>query len=198
MSRTLSLTDSTQGTNQLFAVCLKNAADAQRCAATAIENRNRARKYLYRLAVASQKLVKNHHEWFLSQAQRVGGIDDMLAGWFAPLALFGEDWRELLRDVAEGVTEAQYLASSAGSFTRRKKVESIVSRQSRETPIPAAPDVTLPAVDRIKALTDQNDLLRGQLAANRKEYAELKRIAARQEKRIGELEGVLNRVERDV
>ena len=38
--------------------------------------------------------------------------------------------------------------------------------------------------------------LRQQLAASRKEAAELRRVAARQEQRIAELESVLNKIEK--
>jgi hypothetical protein len=182
--------------NQLFNECLKQAAIAERCAVEALRNRERVRKALYRAAVAYQRLARDHHEWFLAQAKSVGGIDALLEGWFKPLAFFGEDWRDLLRDVAEGMTEREYLASTAGSFLRRRKVAALVDREKAESPLPAEPEPSLPAEERVVLLAEQNHLLRQQLAASRKHAAELRRIAARQERRIVELEAVLSRIEK--
>ena len=98
--------------NALFGECLKQAAIAERCAADAMRNRERVRKALYPAAVAYQQLAQDHHEWFLAQAESVGGIEALLEGWFRPLTFFGEDWHDLLRDVAEGMAEREYLAST--------------------------------------------------------------------------------------
>jgi len=207
--------------NVLFSECLKLVATAERCAAAAMRNRERVRRSLYRAAVKYQQLARDHHEWFLAQARSVGGIDALLEGWFRPLALFGEDWRDLLRDVAEGMTEREYMASTAGSFLRRRRVAALVNRQAAESPLPtepergravgnlasrepadsplpSIPEPSLPVEERVVLLEEQNCLLRQQLTTSRKEASELRRIAARQERRIAELEGLLNRVEKAV
>ena len=101
----------------------------------------------------------------------------------------------MLRDVGEGVKEAAYLSSTAGSFTRRQRVAALVREKTRR-PLPPTPDPTLPAGERIDQLEDQNRTLRVQLDAARKEAAELRRLAARQERRIGELESALNKIEK--
>lgn len=157
--------------------------------------RERVRRALYRAAVTYQRLARDHHAWFLAQAKSVGGIDALLEGWFRPLSFFGEDWRDLLRDVAEGMTEREYLSSTAGSFLRRRRVASLV-RERAEAPLPTLPDRSLPAEERVVLVEEQNQVLRQQLAAARKQAAELRRIAARQERRIGELEAVLNKIEK--
>lgn len=180
----------------LFHECLKQAAIAERCAAEAMRNRERVRRSLYRAAIMYQQLARDHHEWFLTQARSVGGIDALLEGWFRPLALFGEDWRDLLRDVVEGMTEREYLASTAGSFLRRRQVARLVNEEKPETPLPAEPEKALPLEQRVVILEDQNRLLRQQLSTSRKEAAELRRLAARQERRVGELEGALNKIEK--
>lgn len=182
--------------NRLFHECLKQAAIAERCAAEAMRNRERVRKAMYRAAVAYQQLARDHHEWFLAQAEGVGGIDALLEGWFRPLAFFGEDWRDLLRDVAEGMTEREYLASTAGSFLRRRKVAKLVNAEATESPLPPEPESTLPPAQRVVLLEEQNRTLRQQLLAAQKQAAELRRVAARQERRIVELEGVLNKIEK--
>ncbi|GMU38255.1 MAG: hypothetical protein KJ057_09695 [Phycisphaerae bacterium] len=182
--------------NKLFHECLRQAAIAERCAAEAMRNRERVRRSLFRAAMTYQRLARDHHEWFLAQAKSVGGIDALLEGWFRPLELFGEDWRDLLRDVAEGMTEREYLASTAGSFLRRRQVARLVNSDKPEAPIPAEPERTLPVEERVVILEDQNRFLRQQLSASRREAAELRRIAARQERRIGELEGALNKIEK--
>lgn len=181
--------------NTLFNECLKQAATAERCAAEAMRNRERVRRALYRAAVAYQRLARDHHEWFIAQARSVGGIDALLESWFKPLAFFGEDWRDLLRDVAEGVTAGEYMTSTAGSFLRRQRVASLV-RERADAPLPDVPDASLPPEKRVVLLEEQNQMLRQQLAASRKQAAELRRIAARQEQRIAELESVLNKVEK--
>jgi hypothetical protein len=182
--------------NKLFHQCLKQAAIAERCAAEAMRNRERVRAALYRAAVAYQRLARDHHEWFLAQAQSVGGIDALLERWFRPLAFFGEDRRDLLRDVAEGMTEREYLASTAGSYLRRRKVAKLVDAEKAEPPLPAEADASLPPEQRVVFLEEQNRTLRQQLLAARKQAAELRRLAARQERRIVELEGVLNKIEK--
>ncbi len=181
--------------NTLFHECLKQAAIAERCAAEAMRYRERVRRALYRAGVTYQRLARDHHAWFLAQAKSVGGIDALLENWFRPLAFFGEDWRDLLRDIAEGMTERAYMTSTAGSFLRRRRVASLV-REHSETPLPTLPDRALPAEERVVALEEQNQVLRQQLAAARKQATELSRIAARQERRIGELEAVLNKIEK--
>lgn len=181
--------------NTLFNECLKQAAIAERCAVEALRNRERVRRSLYRAAIGYQRLARDHHEWFLAQAKSVGGIDALLEGWFKPLAFFGEDWRDLLRDVAEGMTKQQYMASTAGSFLRRQRIANLV-REAASTPLPAEPEESLPAEERVALLEEQNQTLRLQLTASRKEAAELRRIAARQERRIAELEAVLNKIEK--
>ncbi|GEM_PF-3490541 len=182
--------------NRLYHECLKQASIAERCAAEAMRYRERVRKALYRAAVAYQRLARDHHAWFLAQAESVGGIDALLEAWFRPLAFFGEDWHDLLRDVAEGMTEKEYLASTAGSFLRRRKVAALVNRENAESPLPAEPESSLPAEERVVFLKEQNRTLRQQLLASRKQAAELRRVAARQERRIVELEAVLNRIEK--
>lgn len=188
----------TTGTNpnELFNQCLKQAALAERCAAEALRSRERVRRALYRAAVAYQELAREHHQWFLAQANSVGGIDILLEAWFRPLAFFGEDWHDLLRDVAEGMTETEYLASTAGSFLRRRKVAALVNRENAESPLPAEPERSLPAEERVAFLEEQNRTLKQQVLAARKQAAELRRIAARQERRIAELETVLNKIEK--
>ncbi len=168
--------------NVLFEKCLKQVALADRCAVAALRNRESVRRSLFRAAVVYQQLVKEHHEWFLAQARSVGGIDALLEG--------------MLRDVAEGVTERQYLVSSAGSFRRRRRLMTLADRAADESPLPAAPEPSLPAGKRAAALQDQNSLLRSQLKASRAEAMELRRIAARQEKRIVELETTMNRIQK--
>lgn len=160
-----------------------------------MRSRERVRQALYRTAVAYQRLARDHHEWFIAQARSVGGIDALLESWFKPLAFFGEDWRDLLRDVAEGVTEGEYMTSTAGSFLRRRRVACLV-RERADAPLPDVPDASLPPEKRVVLLEEQNQMLRQQLAASRKQAAELRRIAARQERRIEELESVLNNVEK--
>lgn len=182
--------------NALFSECLKQAAIAERCAAEAMRNRERVRKALYRAAVAYQQLAQDHHQWFLAQAESVGGIDILLEGWFRPLTFFGEDWHDLLRDVAEGMTERAYLASTAGSFLRRRRVAMLVTAGAVEPPLPVEPEQSLPPEQRVVFLEEQNRTLRQQLLAARKQAAELRRVAARQEQRIVELEGVLNKIEK--
>ncbi len=182
--------------NVLFDECLKLTATAQRCAVVALRNRERVRQALYRAAVAYQRLARDHHAWFLAQAKSVGGVDALLEGWFKPLAYFGEDWRDLLRDVAAGMTEREYLASTAGSYLRRRKVASLVSDGTAVAPLPVVPEPALPPEQRVVLLEEQNELLRTQLTASRNEAAELRRIAARQERRIAELESVLNKIEK--
>lgn len=181
--------------NTLFNECLKHAAVAERCAAAAMRSRERVRQALYRIAVAYQRLARDHHEWFIAQARSVGGIDALLESWFKPLAFFGEDWRDLLRDVAEGMTERAYMTSTAGSFLRRQRVASLI-RERADAPLPDIPEPSLPAEERVVLLEEQNQMLRQQLAASRRQAAELRRIAARQERRIEELESVLNNVEK--
>lgn len=187
---------STTNPNKLFDDCLRHAAVAERCAAAALRNRERVRQALYRAAVAYQELARHHHEWFLAQASSVGGVDALLELWFRPLAFFGEDWRDLLRDMAEGMTEKEYLASTAGSFLRRRKVAKLVSAGAAESPLPAEAEPCLPPEQRVPLLEAQNKTLRQQLLAARKQAAELRGIAARQEKRIAELEAVLNKIEK--
>jgi hypothetical protein len=182
--------------NKLFHECLKQAAIAERCAAEAMRNRERVRKALYRAAVAYQHLARDHHEWFLAQAKGVGGIDVLVEGWFKPLAFFGEDWHDLLRDVAEGMTEREYLVSTAGSFLRRRKVAKLVNAEAAEPVLPAEPEQSLPPEQQVAFLEEQNRTLRQQLLAARKQAAELRRVAARQERRIIELEAVLNKIEK--
>lgn len=160
-----------------------------------MRSRERVRQALYRTAVAYQRLARDHHEWFIAQARSVGGIDALLESWFKPLAFFGEDWRDLLRDVAEGMTERAYMTSTAGSFLRRQRVASLI-RERADAPLPDIPEPSLPAEERVALLEEQNQMLRQQLAASRKQAAELRRIAARQERRIEELESVLNNVEK--
>jgi hypothetical protein len=185
----------TSNPNRLFNECLKLAATAERCAVQAMRQRERVRRALYRAAVTYQRLASHHHEWFLAQAKSVGGIDALLESWFRPLALFGEDWRDLLRDVAEGMTEKEYLGSTAGSFHRRRRVASLL-RKANDRPLPECPEASLPPGERVALLEQQNQVLRTQLTASRKEAAELRRITARQERRIAELESVLSKVER--
>lgn len=182
--------------NRLFHECLKQVAIAERCAAVALRNRERVRKAMYRAAIAYQELARHHHAWFLAQAAGAGGIDALLEGWFRPLALFGEDWHDLLRDVAEGMTEREYLASTAGSFLRRRKVARLVDSETTDPPLPPEPEPCLSPEQRVVFLEDQNRTLRQQLLATRKQAAELRRVAARQERRIVELEAVLNKIEK--
>jgi hypothetical protein len=182
--------------NALFNECLKQAAIAERCAAEAMRNRERVRKALYRAAVAYQQLARHHHEWFLAQAKSVGGLEALLEGWFQPLTFFGEDWHDLLRDVAEGMTEREYLASTAGSFLRRHKVAALVTAGAVEPSLPVEPEQSLPPEQRIVFLEEQNRTLRQQLLAARRQAAELRRLAVRQEQRIAELEAVLNKIEK--
>jgi len=120
----------------------------------------------------------------------------LLEAWFRPLTFFGEHWHDLLRDVAEGVTEREYLASTAGSFLRRRKVAALISTETSEPPLPVGPEQSLPPEQRIVFLEEQNRTLRQQLLAARKQATELRRVAARQEQRIAELEAVLNKIER--
>lgn len=182
--------------NALFSECLKQVAIAERCAIEAVRNRERVRKSLYRAAVAYQQLARDHHAWFLAQAKSVGGIDALLASWFRPLAFFGEDWRDLLRDVAEGMTEAQYLASTAGSYLRRRRVAKLLSEERADAPLPEQPGAEVSVDERVVLLEEQNQTLRQQLAAVKRQASELRRIAARQERRIEELEGALGKIER--
>lgn len=186
----------TENPNRLFNVCLKQAAIAERHTATAMQNRQQARRAIYRLAAAHQSLVSQHAAWFQAQAEAVGGIDALLEAWYRPLVFFGEDWRALLHDVAEGMTEGDYMKATAGSFVRRQKVAKLAIVQATESPLPIEPPKTLHLEERVVLLEEQNRTLRAQLLAARKQVADLRRLVAQQERRIGELETVLNRVER--
>lgn len=179
--------------DKLFNECIKQAAIAERCIAQAMRNRQKTRKAMYRAAVSYQQLAQEHHEWFLGQAERAGGIDALLQGWFKPLAFLAEDWHELLRDVAEGVTEKDYLASTAGSFTRRRKVAKLLAVEPVDSPLPVEPEASLPLDELVVCLKEQNDTLRQQLLSTRKELAEARRLLAQAERRIGELEAFVNK-----
>ena len=104
--------------------------------------------------------------------------------------MFGEDYRELLRDVAAGVSESEYLDSSAGSFVRRQAVSRLHKAAVSLPPPPTAE--TIPDKDElIRTLETENAVLR-------KRDAEKDRIIARQEKRIAELERGMARIEKSV
>lgn len=190
--------NSCESPDRLFRECVTRAATASRFTMAAMRNRDRVRRELYRVAAAFQLLTRGHHAWLLGQAERVGGIETLLDGWFRSLAQFGEDYRELLRDVSEGMTEKQYLASTAGSFCRRKRVDDLVRRPRADLGPPPQIDPTLPVDQRVALLDDENRSLRQQLKTERKENNEFRRIVARQEKRIEELESKLNQVEKVV
>lgn len=175
--------------DKLFNECVKQAAVAERSVGQAMRNRQQTRKAMYRAAVSYQRLTQEHHEYFLGQAERVGGIDALLQGWFKPLAFLGEDWQELLRDVAEGVTEKEYLSSTAGSFTRRRKVAKLLAVEPVDSPLPIEPEASLPPEELIASLKEQNDTLREQV----KIIPGLRRLLAQQERRIHELEGFVNK-----
>ena len=98
--------------------------------------------------------------------------------------------------MAEGMTEKEYLASTAGSFLRRRRVASLVHDEAADSPLPGIPESSLPAEERVVLLEEQNRTLKQQLLAARKQAADLRRVAARQEQRIVELEAVLNKIEK--
>jgi len=99
--------------DNLFRECLDLVEVAKRHASSALAGRQRCRRILYRLARKYLGLARHNHNWLMGQAARVGGIDALLDQWFAPLELFGENYRDLLADVSNGMSERQFLASGA-------------------------------------------------------------------------------------
>lgn len=182
--------------NVLFDECLKLVSLANQQTAAAIESRNTVRSSLFRVGQLYQRLAHDHHEWLVAQAASVGGIDALLDGWFKSLGFFGEDWRDLLRDIAAGATERDYLASSAGSFLRRKRIARMASKSPDPPPAPPPADDSAPIEKRLEAAQERSRVLDEQLASARKEVNALRIIAARQERRIAELEAVIATIEK--
>lgn len=178
----------------LFRECIEHAGRAADSAAIATKHRNVVRLELYRAAVSYQELARSHHNWFVDQAKSVGGIDALLESWFRPLTVLGEDWRDLLRDVAEGMTEKDYLASTAGSWMRRHKLAQLIAVKAEEQEPPPKVSRELPVEEQLALLRVENDQLRRELGRYKKSNAGLRRVAAEQEKRIAELEAALNRI----
>lgn len=75
-------------------------------------------------------------------------VDRWLKKKFAPYALVGEDYHELIGAVNDGMTLAQYLAKSAGSF--RVETKRTVRALLVKAPTPAEPSEKMTIGERLK------------------------------------------------
>jgi len=197
--------------DELFRECLAHVEAAKRHATSALRARQRCRCSLYRLARIYLVLVDQHHNWLIGQAARVGGTDALLDQWFAPLAIFGEDYQELLHDVRNGMTEQQFLGSTAGSFSRRRKLAKLTEQQKArharapqyDLERPPDPGPSEPESKQIAVLKEQKNAqhatlvaVHKELVATRRSCRAFERLAARNECRVRELEKGLNRVKK--
>lgn len=184
----------TDNPDVLFRECRKMVAAGRESMFRLMKNRDRIRRSMYRVAVNYGHLISYHYEWLKQQAENHGGLETMLQDWFAPLKMLDEDYHALLDDIRHDVTEDQYLRATAGSWSRRLRLE----RRGVRVPHCNEPASTVP--DRITEsaggvmVTEEDEELgcEGCEALSRENRA-LKQEASRQELRIAELEASLNK-----
>ena len=103
------------------------------------------RREIYRAAALAVDMVLHHNEDLEARVADSGfkgpeWFDDWSASWLAPIVMIGEDPRELLTAIQEGMTEQQYMAKGPfGKLVKgRSKRQAGVEQSERVVPgVPA-------------------------------------------------------------
>jgi len=153
-----------------------------------------AKTCAYRMATNYLAMLQQHHTELRAQAKTTGQtLDEWLMQSFQPLTIVGENYRELVAAVQDGMRLRQYLAETPGIFLRRKqsckkKMDAIAK------PLPVEPKPTLSAKDTIVMLRTRSDVAVTQNVDLRLELRRAQRTIAQQDRLIRKLQAHLNKM----
>lgn len=186
--------------NKTFDEMLTLFDQAAKAGALIARHSQRCQRFMYRAAVKLRELRTHFPNDFSRMMKSYkGGIDAMIEHWFRPLDAYGEDYNDLLHDIAEGMTEKEYLSRTAGSYSRQKRLARI-ERDSQQ----AANAILAQPLDPIAEMTDAEKIahykaraeaLHAKLQDLSRHNRELHQVCAQQEKKIKNVERLLRRME---
>lgn len=153
-----------------------------------LQGRRYAKRYAYRAMRAWVAMRGLHQPDLIGWIKRQGFtgktcVDDFMEQWYIPLRIIGEDWRELMHAVEEGMTEKKYLtATDAYSFLHKKRAEK--AARLMDSPLPSCPPDSASKTEADKQWRSVAEAAMSQLAELKRRFRELERRNAIIERKL--------------
>lgn len=191
------MTKNTQQFDKLRRRFEKNGGSLQFSVHNGLAQFREAKTHAYRMAEdylqMLQQLQPNLRDFVQKQGFRSKGcVDKYLEKWFAPMASMGDDWRELVHAVQEGMTQKQYLASGASVYcskAKRKSDAATLSRRARRQP---EPDESMPVEHQVEYWKTQATAVKAENRDLRSRLHKANNRIARLERAIERLHKIIN------